>query len=237
MVAGAPTLWSTGCKSLHVMMAGIRPLTAILTVISSLGAASASPWETVVEGDLTVKKRSVAGSAVREYLVETVMDAKVGDIEEALCDATRFPAFMPHVAETRILETASRTERVYTRVEPPVGGSRDYVAEVVVLERASEDGTGTFRQKWHALPDAVPERDGVKRIRVNEGSWHISSTAEGHSKVVYRFRVDPGGWVPEFVIDLANRKTIPETLRAVEQEAKRRARARTTAAMASTHGR
>lgn len=219
------------------MTAGIRTLLALLTMISIMGEVSASTWETVVEGDLTVKKRSVAGSDVREYLVETVMNAKVGDIQEALCDTVRFPAFMPHVAETKVLETNSRIERVYTRVEPPVGGSRDYVAEVTVLERASEDGTGTFRQKWHALPDAIPERDGVKRIRVNEGSWHISSTREGHSKVVYRFRVDPGGWVPEFVIDLANRKTIPETLRAVEQEANRRARARSTAAMASTHGR
>lgn len=183
-------------------------------------------WETVSSGAVTIQARSVAGSDVREYRVEAELSADAADLQATLCDPGRFPKFMPHVSEARVLDSAGNTSRVYTRVDPPVGGSRDYVTAVTVEQQIASDGTGVFKQTWRALPDALPDRTGVTRIRVNDGSWDIRASGDGRSKVTYRFRVDPGGWVPEFVAELANKKTIPEQMRAIEREAQRRGRER-----------
>lgn len=201
--------------------------------LSAWGPAHAADrWETVVTGPLTVKTRDVRGSDIKEYLVEGEIDASVQDLQETLCDPERFAKFMPHVKEARLLERDGRTDQVYVLVEPPIGGSRDYVTEVRLLESVRQDGSGKFRQQWRALPKAVPERSGVTRITLNEGSWKIEPGADGRSRITYRFRVDPGGWVPSFVADMANKKAIPENVRAIESEAKRRGRERERSASA-----
>lgn len=190
-------------------------------------ATAEEKWRTVLEGPLTVKTREVAGSDVHEYEVTGAMDAAVADVQSTLSDPERFVKFMPHVKESRILKREGQNDRVYTKVQPPVGDPRDYVTEVTLLESVKPDGSGTFRQKWRAVNDALPERDGVTRITVNEGSWEITPSNGGRqSTIIYRFRVDPGGWVPGFVADMANKKAIPATIRAIEQEAKRRSATR-----------
>jgi hypothetical protein len=188
------------------------------------GSAWAGEWDTVLDGAVVVRVRDVSGSAAKEYWVETVLKAEVAHLEAALCDPDHFSGFMPHVKESRTLRRSGERSVVYTRVEPPVGGSRDYVVEVDVLSRQASGGR--FHQRWRALPDLLPARSGVVRLRVNEGSWDIAPLPQGLSQVTYRFRVDPGGWVPAFVSDLANKKAIPEVLRAVEREAQRRAERR-----------
>ncbi|MBX5481719.1 MAG: SRPBCC family protein [Myxococcaceae bacterium] len=190
-------------------------------------AIAEETWRTVLEGPVTIRTREVPGSDVHEYEVTGALDAPAFDLQATLTDPERFPKFMPHVTEARILDHAGNVDRVYTRIDPPMAAPRDYVTEVTLVESVRADGTGTFRQTWHALTDALPERSGVTRITINEGSWVITPTADGRkSRIVYRFRVDPGGWVPGFVADLANKKAIPETLRAIEREAQRRGRER-----------
>ena len=60
----------------------------------------------------------------------------------------------------------------------------------------------------------------------------MTHAAPGRSKVVYRAAVDPGGWMPDFLSDMANRSGAVGTMRAVEREAQRRAEERKTQAAA-----
>lgn len=207
----------------------------VVTVVAlwAMGATAEESWRTVVDGPISIKTREVPNSDVHEYLVEGVVDASTEDLQATLCDPGRFPRFMPHVTEAKVLEHLGSVDRVYTRIDPPIGGARDYITEVKVVQTVHEDGTGRFVQVWRALPDAIPTREGVTRIRINEGSWEITPREDGRSQVVYRFRVDPGGWVPDFIADLANKKAIPATVHAIEREAQRRGRARSRTAEAS----
>src|SRR5262249_4929458 len=115
---------------------------------------------------------------------------------------------------------------VYTRVQPPFVSSRDYIVRTWVDEKVGPDGKGNFRQHWVAVPDLTPQRAHAVRVRLDEGSWAITPNADGTSHVLYRFRVDPGGAIPNFAAEAGNRKAVPDTLLAVEHEAQRRAAAR-----------
>lgn len=214
---------------------GVGVAAAVWVALGTVQVARADEggWETVSSGALTIKTRAGKEAQVYEYLVEGVLAANAFDLQTALTNPERFPKFMPHVEETRVLHRSEGMHRVYTRVNPPVGSRRDFVTEVRVLERVKPDGTGTFRQTWRALPDAVPEHEGITRVRINEGSWEISPHPSGGSRVSYRFRVHPGMWVPRFLADLANEKAIPETVASVVKEAARLGRERRSSAEAT----
>lgn len=189
-----------------------------------LVAQAEEAWETIATGPIVIKARSRPGSPVREVWAEGDMNADARDIQAAILDAEGYPRFMPYVKESRYIGKPSPDGGgiTYSRVEPPIVSERDFVLKTTVVKRLSEDGTGVFMNRWEALPDQLPVRANVVRLRTNEGSWDVRPKGNGRSHVVYRFAVDPGGWVPAFAVNLGHKTGVMDTFKAVEHEAQRR---------------
>jgi hypothetical protein len=185
-------------------------------------------WRIAARGAVLVKTRPVPGSAVQEIWAEGDLRAPVRDLQDALLDSESFPRFMPYAKEARrVGEPApDGTCFVYARVAPPVVANRDYVVQVKVERSVDANGGGWFQNRWSAVQGWVAPVPGVVRMAVNEGTWTVTPISEGLSHVVYRFRIDPGGWIPPFLADLGNQSGVPDVFRAVEREAQRRTEAR-----------
>jgi hypothetical protein len=199
---------------------------ALGALLASGGAWAEAEWETLATTPFVIKSRPREGTRVKEVWAEGVLQAAVADIQAAVMDADRFAEFMPYVKESRVFgqPTADGSRYVYTRLDfSAMATSRDYALKVRLLRGVDEAGQGAFENTWVAVPDHIPKRRNSVRVRVNEGSWKVTPTAEGHSHAVYRFVVDPGGWVPAFAASMGNKSAVIDTLRAVEKEAQRRA--------------
>lgn len=186
-------------------------------------SALAADWKVLTVDGVTVKSRAALRSAIREYWAEATIGANLLDVQSALQDVEAHPSFMPYVVEVRILEageSASR-RRIYSRLEFPVVSSRDYALNVTVDKLASEV-SDEFVSHWVSAPDSVPERSGVVRIRLNEGSWTAIRVNSHQTHLIYRFRVDPGGAIPAVIANEASRRGIPSVIRALEAEARKR---------------
>lgn len=185
-------------------------------------------WEVVSEGEIVVRTRPHKNAAVKEVWAQGVLDAEVQDLQSAILDAEAYPKFMPYVKESRYLGEPQPDGGgyVYTRLDLPFISSRDYVLKVTVEQTVSPDGSGSFRNRWVAEPDRIPSRHSVTRLRLCEGSWEVTPLGNGRSKVSYHTAVDPGGWIPAFAAESANKKGVLENFRAVEKEAQRRAAVR-----------
>lgn len=183
------------------------------------------PWTTVVKGPpITVRNRELPGTPIREIWAEGEIAAPPLDVQEALMNVARLRFFMPYMKDAYVvgdpLEDGSRT--VYTLIDLPVIGQRDYVVRLALKEALNPDGTGTFRNEWHAHPKLLPLKAGVTRVMRNDGSWVVTPLGDGsRSWAVYRFLVDPGGWVPAFAANLGNERGVRETYEAVTKEAAR----------------
>lgn len=201
-------------------------LVALAATLALGPHAQAAPgaWEVVSTAPVLVKVRSHGKTNVKELWAETTLDADARDIQAALLDPDQFTRWMPYVKESRTLGKPDKDGGVfaYTRVALPVIGDRDYVLKSTVSQLVDALGEGAFRQGWEAHPDHLPARHNIRRIRLNEGSWDVRPAGEGKSRVVYRAQVDPGGVLPAFVVDMANRTGVSGTLEAVEKEARRR---------------
>lgn len=192
-------------------------------------ARAEEPWETVATGPITVKVRGKSGSPIKEIWAEATLAAPVRDIQSTLQDSESFPRFMPFTKECKTLgkPDADGSSYVYTRLELPLLTARDFVVKVTTDASVNEDGTGEFRSHWETATGKLPPNPDLVRLPLNEGSWRVTSLPNGSSRVVYRFRVDPGGWIPPFAANLGNTSGVPDQLKAVETEARRRAAQRT----------
>lgn len=214
-------------------MAVMRSYGSVVVVVLGVAAAArgqedAGPredaWQVVATGPVTVKNRSVPGSDVKEIWAEGILEAPAVDVQEALMRVDRLRMFMPYMKDARVVSEPfdDGSSMVYTLLELPVLGRRDYVVRLSLKEALRADGTGTFRNEWHAVPTFLPLRSGIVRIRQNSGSWVVTPIGAGSkSWAVYRFTVDPGGWVPAFLANLGNERGVRETYDAVAQEARR----------------
>lgn len=210
--------------------------TALISLLCVADAGTEPAWETVATGTVTVKTRPRPDSAVFEIWAEADLDAPVKDLQDTLTTMDRFQHFMPYVKSAKeVSREPDGTLYTYTELGLPVISDRDYVVHVWVDEGVQPDGTGTYRTHWEAAPDKLPEKGGLVRVKVNEGSWVVTAKDDGKkSHVVYKFAADPGGMLPAWIVNLGNRRGVSGTLEAIEKEAQRRQKERTKSAPAPT---
>jgi hypothetical protein len=184
----------------------------------------AEGWEVIGSEPLVIRSRQRPNSSIRDLWAEGELNVPAQDVQAALLDNERYPLFMPYCSESRFVgdSSADGSRHVYTRLELPFVQPRDYVVRTQVLRTVGPAGEGVFSNRWSAVPDLIPERPNTVRLRTNDGSWHVTSQGPNKSYVVYRFTVDPGGMVPGFAANMANRTGVRDTVKAVQKEALRR---------------
>lgn len=187
-------------------------------------------WKTVAEKPYVVKVRARPGSEAKDVWAEGELAASAADVQAVLRDVDAYRRWMPYVKESRLLkDLPDEGQLTYTKLDLPVVSSRDYICNVVLESKLAEDGSGVFAQRWQATPDAIPQRRGTVRIRLNEGSWRVEPRGEGKSHAVYRFTVDPAGSIPGFLARMGQKDAVEDTFRAVEKRARERAASRAQA--------
>jgi len=203
----------------------MRRLTTGFFVAASLLAQSTwAEWKTTTVDGVTVKSQAHPGSAIRDVSATATLAAPIEAIQNVLLDSESHASFMPYVVEAKDLgaDESGKARLTYSRLEFPLVRSRDFILRITVDKLVSADGGDEFANHWVSAPTALPERPGVIRIRINEGSWRATRISANETRVVYKFRVDPGGWIPHAIANEASQRVIPSVLRALEAEAKRR---------------
>ena len=142
------------------------------------------------------------------------------DVQTALMDSASFRLWMPYVKESRLVSSNPDGSRVaYAKLDLPMVDDRDYVISVVDEKKLSEDGQGEYVQRWKVVDAGVPERKGVVRLKYNEGTWQVTSKGENKTHIVYKFIVDPGGSIPDWLANFGQKDGVMDTLGAVEKRA------------------
>ncbi|QSQ22053.1 START domain-containing protein [Pyxidicoccus parkwayensis] len=205
---------------------GAGALVAALMLVAGTSRAEEA-WKTLAERPYLIKVRPRPGTHAKDVWAEGELDASAADVQSALTDADSYRDWMPYVKESRTLERLpDGSKRTYTRLDLPFVSARDYVSHVVPESTLAADGSGVFAQRWQAEPDAIPERKGTVRLRLNEGSWRVEPRGEGRSYAVYRFTVDPAGSIPGFLANMGQKDGVVDTFRAVEKRARQQAEER-----------
>jgi hypothetical protein len=162
----------------------------------------------------------------RKIVAISEMEAPPEFVFNVVGDFEHYRDFMPYVKESRVLSRKDDGEVItYARIAPPFVSERDYPLRVRITRGMPSNG-GVFKIGWEAVPEAQPEVEGVVRVKLNEGSWLVEPLKGGmRTRLTYTLLTNPGGLIPDFVVNMSNTVAIPELFESVRKRSTEKAAA------------
>ncbi len=187
---------------------------ALVAAFAALPPASASDpagWAFMYERD-GFKAYELRGSPP-SYRAEGEVDVDLGDVAAVLVDIPREKEWVSHLSESRLLEGDPLGRSiVYSRYDLPWPvKDRDAVIESVVSERPR---MGQVEVRFRtAASRLAPEGHECVRVPLCDGEFTLTEVARDRVRVVYTVRLDPGGWLPGWLVRHFVRDAPADTLR------------------------
>ena len=116
-----------------------------------------------------------------------------------LRDSDRFKDWFPNTPESKLLDRAGSVSHQYSVLDAPWPVSdRD---NVLRSEIARDVSTGVVEITVTANPDHYPEQSGRVRVRRANGLWRFEPLGETRTRVTFQMHLEPGGGVPQWLIN------------------------------------
>lgn len=152
------------------------------------------------------------------YRAEGTVFLPMAEVAAVLVDVPREREWVSYLCESRILEGDPVSHSIiYSRYDLPWPvRDRDAVIESTVEKRPKE---GEVRVRFRTASSAdAPDRTGCVRVPLCEGEFSLVQEASGAVRVTYTIRLDPGGWLPSWLVRHFIRDAPAETLRAFKAQ-------------------
>jgi hypothetical protein len=193
-------------------------------ICSLMPAQQDKDWEQVSEKDqIKVYTKEVQGHKVKSMKMTCQIDGEsLSSFVAVFQDMSSYPDWVYSSSEPGLLERISDQEiYYYVRSKFPWPLSdRDFVVHNKVWQ---DPETHTFYSRSKVLNDYLDEVDGVVRINEFEAAWEITPLSNGRYDLEYTFYTDPGGNIPNWLVnhflDIGPFKTI-KSLEAEAQKPK-----------------
>ena len=140
-------------------------------------------------------------SKIKSIKAEFTLHSTREALFEQLLRADLYHEWQFNTIESKILETINPQEVVYyCEVEAPWPiNNRDLIIHLKVnnIPAANE-----FTIQTRAESSRVPVKNGVVRVPHSRGDWVVKQVGPKMLKVSFVFQVDPGGYVPAWLVNL-----------------------------------
>lgn len=207
-------------------MSGARWAPSALLVAGAFGlpgvAAADSAWESVSDQDgVAVERRAVEGSALKEFRGRGTIAAPLAAILAVFNDVDRATEWMDSCARSSLVDDRGERQKVvYNRTRAPWPVSdRDAVLRNDLL---FDEAQGRVRIEFSSVDDPkMPPVKGVVRMPYLRGHWYLWPTATG-TRVEYQVHADPGGALPNWLVNYVSRELPRKTILGLAAQVKRR---------------
>lgn len=185
-----------------------------------LAVLASGNWELANETDgIKIFTRAKDGSSVREVKAMGEIDAPADRVFKVIGDYDHYTEFMPYMRESKVIAREGKTTFIYGYVAPPVVSNRDYTLKMV--DESIGGDSPMYKVSWTPANDkGPPPRGGTVRLTINTGSWTLEPTEDGKTYATYYLYTDPGGSIPTFLVNKANRDSLPDLVKAVRKRVK-----------------
>lgn len=181
------------------------------------------PWRVVrSDGGIMVLDRTVPGTKLREFQGTGVIEASIATILAVLQDTAHNPEWMKEAMTQVPIATEGSSEIFYNRTKSPwpvadrdvvmrATASFDLAAKMLRIEFES-----TTHPQWPPLPKVV-------RMPFLRGHWYLWPLRDGKwTRAEYQVHADPGGSLPNWVVNLASKQIPYGTIAALQKQVLRR---------------
>ena len=158
-------------------------------------------WETVKSsGGIMVSVQEVVDSDIKEFMAVTVTESSLSAILALLDDTAGYTRWNYRCSEAKLLHKKNDYERITYMVttSPWPVAERDIAVRSVVSQNRK---TGVVTVKLSGLPDYISVKGNRVRMASLSGYWKLVPIGKGKVRVIYRLHSDPGGSVPDSIVN------------------------------------
>jgi hypothetical protein len=182
------------------------------------------PWELVRnEKGIVVHRRAIAGSPLHEFRGTGVIEAPIASVLAVLNDAEHRIEWMKEAAANNRVESIDAySEIFYSRTKAPWPVAH---RDVVLRARTTIDpAAGQVRIEITSQEHpAWPPQKGVVRMPFLRGHWYLWPERGGAwTRAEYQVHANPGGSLPDWIVNMVSKKIPFETMAGMQQQVKRR---------------
>lgn len=150
---------------------------------------------------MSVYTRTFPDSKFKAIKVELSLDATLSQLVAVVLDVNTGADWVYATKSSVLLKRVSPAEVVYyseVKLPWPVH-NRDFIAQLTATQ---DPATRVVTIYGPVVPDLIPVKKDIVRVRKSEGKWVITPIAKGRIKVEYTIRLDPGGDLPAWLFNL-----------------------------------
>ncbi len=171
-------------------------------LLATISWADVGPWELQAQNedkDIKVFTRTVGDSPLKEFKGVTHIKSDTSAFVALLSDSQASTSWMHNVVEFEVVESPSETENVVYTVNKtpwPVTNRDAYIRSIMTA-----DANGVVISALSAEPEFKAASDDYIRMPKLLGSWKFTPQAEGMVEVVYQIHANPGGSLPDWLVN------------------------------------
>ena len=186
--------------------------------------AEEEKWHLAYETDgVNIYKRVAEESKFIEFKATGNLRGTMSEYVSVILDTDEHPDWAPRCLETRNIDKINDKEliiyAVYAGVWPT--SDRDYAARVSVTS-APYMSTVRVDIERVELPDTAPVVTERVHIPHLKSSWIFEQINQNFTRVELRAYVDPGGWIPAWLVNWGYRKIPYQFLKNLESQIAKR---------------
>lgn len=177
-----------------------------MTVIISIGilpllVSAQSDWKLAKSGDgVEIYTRDREEEKIKEFRAITTVQQPQKQIENLLEDIEAYPSWQDNCEESEVIKRIDKETVIgrYTSSTPFPFSDRDIVLKMT--KQPQSDGRMVYQIENAAT--SIEERKNFVRIPRAGGRWELESKGESATLVTYQFYADPGGNVPNWLVNM-----------------------------------
>jgi len=152
------------------------------------------------ENGIRIYSRRPAGSDVDEFRVISVMHGSLSSIVAVIMDANHYPDWIYACVQSKVLQQVNATEQYqYQVIDVPTPFSdRDAVVHFTLWQDVKTKSVYTHSV---AAPNFIPAKNGLVRLPVFDATYQLIPQSNGDVEVIYSLRTDPGGYLPDWLVN------------------------------------
>ena len=165
-------------------------------------AAAQEDWALKLNKDgIRVYTKNYPGSSVKAVRAQYRIEASITTLTSILRDVQNSKDWMYATKSVALLKELSPTEVIYhSEIELPWPVSnRDFIAHQSITQ---DTLTKTVKVACVNKPDFIARSKGIVRIEHAYSQWLIHPLPDGQLNVEFELRVDPGGNIPSWLVNL-----------------------------------
>ena len=183
-----------------------------------------SEWTPVFEEeDIKVWEKVIKGSSVVAFRGEMTSNSNIHELFTVLYDADHKKDFLQNVIEFRVLKIINPYEGLsYVKV----GNNFPFIDDRDVLLQSKIESLPLEKKIVVHFKNSplklVPLKDDTVRIPKLKGHWTFKVISPEKTKVFYEVESDPGGLIPKWLVNLANKRLPFRTLKKLRSLSKKK---------------